>query len=215
MVNRYLTKISTILTAENYNKAFREIYRDFENKIFLKINNKDPVRESLLDFALSGCMPKPTYFVGAVYYMRVELTLEHIQDLRDTIFSQLYPVIKINTPDNLELMLRCILEKLAKQILLMDVITFEDLKDIDFRNVLLASSQYMKASRQQDGNIESILKALPEARDKFMWEYESYVNNLIKSRSAIWKLKNLDQQEYERELQTEFVLSSVTIKPDR
>lgn len=211
MKNRGRGNLDAIIAASKYNNAFRSIYREFENSIFFKINNKEPVHESLSELVASGCMPKPSHFFSATCYMRIELTMEHVNELRDTMFSQLYPVIRNLNSEQMNLMLRSILEAISKQILQMDLITFEDLMNIDFRNILLSSSKFLHAVQDNPENIELLLRKLPEAREKFMHEYESYINEMVSSRFALWRLKDFKNEEYEREIENEFVLSSIKL----
>lgn len=212
MENRYRDKLNTIIVAADYNSRFRTIYREFEKKIYLKIANKEPVHESLMELASSGCVPKPTYFFGATCYMQIELTQSNAQDLRDTIFSQLYPIIKNLSADNMNLMLRSIFESLSNKILRMDVVGFEELKDISYRDLLLDAKPFTKALAHQDPDTLSLLQSLPQQRDLFQKEYNNYIETLIHSRAGLWKLENLRQKEYEREIDSEFVLSSVKLK---
>ena len=211
MKSRAHGKIEAIIAASNFNHAFKKVYREFEDSIFLKIKNKDPAPTTLEEFIASGCSPKKSYFFVATCFMRIELTLEHVNEMRDTIFSQLYPVIRNISTDHLELMLQCIFKAISKKILQLDLVMFEDLMNVDFRNILLSSKTFMQAVKIEKLNIESILTALPSERDKFMHEYENYMHDLINSKSSLWRLKNFKDEQYEREIENEFVLSTFRI----
>jgi hypothetical protein len=212
MESRDHTKMSMVVVADIYNKTFKKIYNEFENKIFLRIRQRNPIQDPLIDFALSGCVAKPSYFFAAVCYMRIELTGEHIQDLRDSIFCQLFPVIKRSSTENVELILRCLLEAISKKILQLDVVNFEDLKNIDYRSILLQSNPFMQAMSHQDGRTVTTLQMLSFARDKDKKEYDAYVEKLVASRSKILKGEDYEEKEYYREMESEFVLSAVKLK---
>lgn len=211
MKSRERDKINAIITASNYNNLFRTIYKNFEKDIFLKIKNKEPVHESLLELAFDGCIPKPTYFFGATYYMRVELTIEHVLDLRDTIFSQLYPVLRNSQPQEMELLLHCLLDAIAKKIFRMDVVEFEDLKNINYGEILLSSKKFISTELHHNPQIVNILQHLPQEREKFQVEYDHYIGKMVNSRTSLWHIQDLSLREYEREIETEFVLTSIKL----
>ncbi len=204
--------LNAIILTTTYNNIFRRIFNEFEKKIFLKINNKEPVDETWTEYLAAGCVPKPTYFISAVYYMRVELTHENRYDLRDNILCQLYPIFKNSSKEKMEFMLRVILEELSSRILQMNVVTFEDIKNISFRDILLASSK-VTSSREFDGEqLKAMLMSLPLQRNALQTEYENYVDSLVKSRAALWKIKNGAEREYERGIESDFVVSAVRLK---
>jgi hypothetical protein len=211
MDTRAKTKVKLLVIASNYNKTFKTIYNEFEKNIFFKINHKEQVRDTFMDRAFPGCMPNKTFFLNATYYMRVELSQEHTRDLSDTIFSQLYPIIKDLSQPDLELMLRCVLEALSKKILLSDLLTYDDLKNIDFRDILLESNRFKKGIKEQHAGILSMLENLPQARDGLQREYNEYVESLITSRAAFWKTPDYRKKEADREIESQFVLSTIKL----
>lgn len=209
MESKYQRNLNTIVAAANFNRAFRDIYKEFEKEIFLKINHTQHEHQSPDEISLDDRFSQPTYDLSAVYYMRVELTMEHVCDLRDTIFSQLFPAIQIASRENLELILRSIFKALAKEILYMDLIQYDDIKKINFKDMLLRSKDFMHGPQTE--GVLAILNTLVTSRDKSLPELTNYVNKLVESRSGLWKIENLQDKEYQREIETQFVLSEVRL----
>lgn len=212
MESKYQRNLNTIVVANNFNRAFKSIYHEFEKEIFLKLNHIPHTHASPNELSLDERFSQTVYHLSAVYYMRIELTSEHVNELRDTIFSQLYPAFKVSTPENMDLILRSILKTLAKEIFYMDVITFDDIKKINYRDLLLKSKLFLNAPREQTDNLVDVLNTLPEARERALPEFEHYVNNLVQSRAGLWKIENLAEKAYQQEIETQFILSEVKLK---
>jgi hypothetical protein len=210
---RYRSKINPIIISANFNKQFRSMYNDFAKDIYFKINHKKPIEQSFIEQVLSGFHTKPVYYLSADYYMQIELSAENKQGLRDTIFCQLYPIITNSNTQQIDIMLRCILETLSKMILQMDVVTFYDLTNISFRDMLLASKSLLASKEFEDGHIQAMLLSLPIEHNRYQAEYESFVKNLAKSRTAIWKrMPDSKEEDYKRQIESDFVVSAVKMK---
>jgi hypothetical protein len=204
--------VSTIVIAATYNNTFNKIYHEFENKIFFKINHKDPVYQSWGDYIASGFTTKPTYFLGATYYMRMELSIEHVYQLRDALFAQFFPIIKEISPTTLDVVLRSLLEALSDKILQLDVVTFDELMNINYRDLLLESKPFLKACKDDEA-LMSMLQNLTQHRQASLPELQIYTDKLAKSRATLFKSKAMREEEYKMEIESEFVMSGIKISP--
>jgi hypothetical protein len=211
-------KLNPIEIASIFNCAFRDEYRNFENNIrnMASGTNAEDVWQKWLGINLV----KQFKYRNAKLFVNNELFPATVNELRDVMFRQLYPIIKNISAELIRTIVKAELESLSALLVEKKKVTFDQLLQIDFR-ALLITSIHTKTIMEINDLLKDAMKNPPMHIDDSSEEEDCLSRHSFgalpapavqpKYKVTQWAVAVQTDKEYQNEIKREFNSGAVRI----
>ncbi len=167
-------------------------------------------------------------YQDAEHFIENELNPENLELLRSKLQTELYPVLKDATPDEINYIVKSVIASLESLIINRQVKDFSELEKNSIQNLLVASAEKTPAVALNTKLINKILTKLPshsDSKSKSKLQSSPKIKKhampiskcpedslLSKTHQTMWNKPELSDEEYQNNIEAEFKSTSVSLR---